>query len=245
MDDIAAGKGRGPKAFITGSRSRASAKAQWTSHRPASNASSTKTVATACGRSKRSSIKKAAKKKRDSVGSDLPSFIAPQRCTSVERPPASGDWVHEIKFDGYRIQMRVEDGDVTLKTRKGLDWTAKFGAVIPMAANELPDCLIDGEIVALDHRGSPDFAGLQAALSEGMTDDLIFFAFDLLFFEGEDLRTQPLSDRKHTLKHLLEDAYGKAQAQIRYVEHFESGGDAVLNRLAECPWKASSRNKRA
>ena len=59
----------------------------------------------------------------------MPSFIAPQLCTSVDRPPAGGDWVHEIKFDGYRIQMRVESGDVTLKTRKGLDWTAKFGAI--------------------------------------------------------------------------------------------------------------------
>jgi bifunctional non-homologous end joining protein LigD len=154
--------------------------------------------------------------------------VAPQLCASVERPPAGGDWVHEIKFDGYRIQMRVENGAVTLKTRKGLDWTAKFGSAISTAASELPDCLIDGEIVALDHRGSPDFAGLQAALSEGKTDDLIFFAFDLLFLEGKDLRAKTLSERKRALKRLIEDAYGKDQAQIRYVEHFESGGDAVL-----------------
>jgi bifunctional non-homologous end joining protein LigD len=196
MDDITAGKGRGPKTFITGSRSRASAKSEWTSHRAASSASSTKKRSRPlAARSKRSSTKKAAKKERNSADRGMPPFIAPQLCTSVERPSAGGDWVHEIKFDGYRIQMRVEDGDVTLKTRKGLDWTAKFGAVIPKAATKLPDCLIDGEIVALDHRGSPDFAGLQAALSEGMTGDLIFFAFDLLFLEGEDLRTQGLSNR--------------------------------------------------
>ncbi len=146
-------------------------------------------------RSKRSSTKKTAKKKRASDGG-MPAFVPPQLCTSVERPPAGGGWVHEIKFDGYRIQMRVENGAVTLKTRKGLDWTAKFGSAIPTAASELPDCLIDGEIVALDHRGSPDFAGLQAALSEGKTDDLIFFAFDLLFLEGEDLRSRSLVDRK-------------------------------------------------
>ena len=158
----------------------------------------------------------------------MPAFVPPQLCTSVERPPTGGDWVHEIKFDGYRIQMRVENGAVTLKTRKGLDWTAKFGSAIPRAARELPDCLIDGEIVALDHRGSPDFAGLQAALSEGKTDDLIFFAFDLLFLEGKDLRGRFLVDRKSTLKNLVEKTYGKHQTQIRYVEHFESGGDAVL-----------------
>jgi hypothetical protein len=136
--------------------------------------------------------------------------------------------VHEIKFDGYRIQMRVENGAVTLKTRKGLDWTAKFGFAIPTAASQLPNCLIDGEIVALDHRGSPDFAGLQAALSEGKTDDLIFFAFDLLFLEDEDLRAASLVDRKRALKKIIEKAYGRDQTAIRYVEHFESGGDAVL-----------------
>ena len=201
MDDIAAGKGRGPKAFITGSRSRASAKAEWTSHRAASNTSAAKKRSRPlAARSKRSSTKKTTKKKRASSDGDMPAFVAPQLCTSVDRPPAGGDWVHEIKFDGYRIQMRVENGAVTLKTRKGLDWTAKFGSAISTAASELPDCLIDGEIVALDHRGSPDFAGLQAALSEGKTDDLIFFAFDLLFLESEDLRTRSLVDRKRALK---------------------------------------------
>ena len=114
----------------------------------------------------------------------MPPFIAPQLCSSVERPPSGSDWIHEIKFDGYRIQMRVESGNVSLKTRKGLDWTAKFGA-IAKAAVALPDCIVDGEIVALDHRGSPDFAGLQAALSDGKSDDLIFFAFDLLFLKGQ------------------------------------------------------------
>src|SRR6185436_4459739 len=228
MDDIAAGKGRGPRAFITGNRSRASAKAEWTSHRAASNGSAAKKRSRPlAARSKRSSAKKTSRTKRATDG-DMPAFVPPQLCTSVERPPTGGDWVHEIKFDGYRIQMRVENGAVTLKTRKGLDWTAKFGSAIPRAARELPDCLIDGEIVALDHRGSPDFAGLQAALSEGKTDDLIFFAFDLLFLEDKDLRGRFLVDRKSTLKNLVEKTYGKHQTQIRYVEHFESGGDAVL-----------------
>ena len=89
-------------------------------------------------------------------------------------------------------------------------------------------CIVDGEIVVLDHRGSPDFAGLQAALSGGKTDDLIFFAFDLLFGKGQDLRQQSLVDRKQALKAVIEKAYGKNQAEIRYVEHFENGGEAVL-----------------
>ena len=140
------------------------------------------------GRTRRSAAKKSAKNNR-APSDSMPPFVAPQLCISVDRPPVGADWVHEIKFDGYRIQLRVEDGSVTLKTRKGLDWTSKFGAIATAAA-ALPNCIIDGEIVALDHRGSPDFAGLQAALSDEKTDDLIFFAFDLLFLSGQDLRQE-------------------------------------------------------
>jgi bifunctional non-homologous end joining protein LigD len=242
MDEIAAGKGRGPKAFIAGGRSRASAKAEWTSHRAASNTSAAKKRSRpSAARSKRSSAKKPSKKKRASHG-DMSAFVPPQLCTSVERPPPGGGWVHEIKFDGYRIQMRVEDGDVTLKTRKGLDWTAKFGSAISKAASELPDCLIDGEIVALDHRGSPDFAGLQAALSDGKTDDLIFFAFDLLFVEGEDLRSRSLVDRKSMLEKLVEKAYGKHQSDMSSISRAEATPSSSPR--AGCRWKASSRSKR-
>jgi len=228
MDEIAAGKGRGPKSFVTKKASRAPAKAEWQSHRASARASSAKKRSRpVTGQTGRSPRKKATKKKREISDRNMPPFIAPQLCTSVERPPAGSDWVHEIKFDGYRIQMRIESGRITLKTRKGLDWTPKFGA-IAKAAGALPECILDGEIVALDHRGSPDFAGLQAALSDGKSDDLIFFAFDLLFVKGQDLRQQSLVDRKRALKELIEGTYGKDQAEIRYVEHFENGGEAVL-----------------
>ena len=131
-----------------------------------------------------------------------------------------------FKFDGYRLQLRVEDGDATLRTRTGLDWSDKF-AVLAEAGAKLPDCIVDGEAVALDHHGAPDFAALQAALSEGSSKDLIFFAFDLLFADGEDLRPLPLSDRKARLKALLQGLKGKHPA-LRYVDHFETAGDAVL-----------------
>lgn len=124
------------------------------------------------------------------------------------------------------MQLRVEDGTATLKTRKGLDWTDKF-ASIAKEAGALPDVMIDGEIIALDHNGAPNFSSLQAALSDGKTEDLIFFAFDLLFAEGLDYRRLPLGERKARLKELLE-ARKRKSTQIRYVEHFESGGDAVL-----------------
>jgi bifunctional non-homologous end joining protein LigD len=115
----------------------------------------------------------------------LPDFVPPQLCESVARPPNGPGWVDEIKFDGYRIQLRVEAGKVSLKTRKGLDWTVKCGAIAEAAGN-LPDGIIDGEIVALDSNGAPDFAGLQAALSEGRTEEL-----NLLHDGAEDLRKRP------------------------------------------------------
>jgi len=156
----------------------------------------------------------------------MPDFIAPQLCNTVARPSNDAGWVHEIKFDGYRMQLRVEDGDVTLKTRKGLDWTGKFPAIAKAAA-KLPDVLIDGEIVALNGDGVPSFDALQAALSEQQTGSLVFFAFDLLFAEGEDLRRRPLSERKERLQALLA-ARGDRGLRLRYVEHFDTGGEAVL-----------------
>ena len=156
----------------------------------------------------------------------MPDFVAPQLCTPVERPPSGDRWCHEIKFDGYRVQLRVEGGKATLKTRTGLDWTDKFAA-IAKEASTLPDAMIDGEIVALDQSGAPNFSSLQAALSDGKTEDLIFFAFDLLFAEGLDYRRLPLGERKARLKEILA-ARKRKSSLIRYVEHFESDGDTVL-----------------
>jgi bifunctional non-homologous end joining protein LigD len=210
MAAIAAGKGRSPKPFLL-AESALAPDAEWGSR--------TGLVA------KQRRGAETPPPKREARAAKMPSFIAPQLCRSVERPANGDDWVHEIKFDGYRIQMRIEAGKVTLKTRKGLDWTSKFRA-IAKAADGLPDALIDGEIVALDSHGSPDFAALQAAISEGKTQDLVFFAFDMLFDANADLREQPLRERKERLKaYLDEHADGVV---LRYVEHFETGGDAVL-----------------
>ena len=210
MAAIAAGKGKAPKPFLLAEQA-VDAGAVWDSK-----------VGLAAAQRRAPFRRKAVEKAGDVP---MPGFIPPQLCTSVERPPAGADWVHEIKFDGYRIQMRVEGGKAALQTRKGLDWTARF-ETIAKAAAELPDCIIDGEIVALDDHGAPDFAALQAALSEQKTEDLVFFAFDLLWSDGEDLRRETLAARKARLKDMLEQ-HGDGVV-IRYVEHFETGGDAVL-----------------
>jgi bifunctional non-homologous end joining protein LigD len=232
MEQIAGGKGRAPKPFMLAKSAKGKADAVWQSNRAEEpKGRSVKPAPRAALKSGKILKNKAVKKKATTAKNaskvaEMPDFVAPQLCTPVERPPGADGWCHEIKFDGYRVQLRVEDGGATLKTRKGLDWTGKFAAIAKEAA-ALPDTMIDGEIVALDHNGAPNFSSLQAALSDGRTDDLIVFAFDLLFAEGLDYRRLPLGERKDRLKELLE-ARKKKSSQIRYVEHFESGGDAVL-----------------
>jgi bifunctional non-homologous end joining protein LigD len=216
MEDIAAGKGRGPTPFIKGKGKPAPAKAVWNSDRDPEASGEAVALAQTPPRTK-------AKGKRVSA---LPDFVAPQLTRPVDHPPSAEAWAHEIKFDGYRMQLRVKDGHATLKTRKGLDWSHRFKEIAAEGAR-YPDGVIDGEIVALDAEGAPDFPGLQAALSSGKTADLVFYVFDLLFDDREDLRTLPLRDRKARLEAMVE-AHEASAGRIRYVEHFETGGDAVL-----------------
>jgi bifunctional non-homologous end joining protein LigD len=225
MDKIAAGKGKAPTPFMT--KSGPTPDAVWSSTN--SPEASAEKAAEETGAPKGKTPKAATTKTKAKTASAkpakttaMPDFIPPQLCKLVDRPPGGGDWVHEIKFDGYRMQLRVEGGKAALRTRTGLDWSQRFPQLIADAA-DLPDALIDGEVVALDEAGSPSFAGLQAALSEEKTDDLIFFAFDLLHADGQDLTELPLSDRKNQLRALLPEG-----DRIRYVEHFTSGGEAVL-----------------
>ena len=166
----------------------------------------------------------ASKHKPGSKPASLPAFIPPQLCEIVERPPSGAEWVHEIKFDGYRMQLRVAGGAATLKTRTGLDWSDRFPALIK-AARALPDVIIDSEVVALDEHGAPDFAALQAALSDKQTDELIAYAFDCLAIAGEDLCPLPLAVRKERLRALLAEA---DIPLLRHVEHFSTGGEAIL-----------------
>ena len=218
MEAIAAGKGRSPKSFMLGRKNSLKANAVWHSNRGAGKADVPLPPAPVRARTP--------KLKRARSAGSLPSFIPPQLCKRVTRPPPGENWVHEIKLDGYRMQLLVEDGEAVLRTRKGLDWTDKFAA-IAQAGRGLPDCIIDGEVVALDHNGAPNFAALQAALSEGRSRDLTYFVFDLLFEDGEDLRRLPLTGRKERLKSML-SSKGPHAGHIKYVEHLGDPGDAVL-----------------
>src|SRR5450759_2412269 len=207
MAAIAAGSGHGPKPFMFASKSRARAAAVWNS---APRAEPTPKP-----------------KAKPHSGVIAPKFVPPQLCRLVERAPEGANWVHEIKFDGYRMQLRVADGEATLKTRKGLDWTEKF-PTLAAAGAALPNCLIDGEVVALNREGAMSFSALQSALSEGDTSQVVFYAFDLLFADGSDLRADALAKRKQRLRKLLKEHNGGAKGAIQFVDHFDSHGDAVL-----------------
>ncbi len=171
--------------------------------------------------------KKAAAKKTDKPRPSvkMPDFVAPQLTRVVETPPGGADWVHEVKLDGYRMQLRVEGGKARLRTRTGLDWSERFAAIVKEGAG-LPDCMLDGEVVALDREGASNFAALQAALSDGRSDKLRFDVFDLLFLMGQDTRPLPLTERKELLETML--AKGR-HPHIRYLEHLTSPGEAMLH----------------
>jgi bifunctional non-homologous end joining protein LigD len=176
MSQIAAGKGKPPSPFMLAAPA-VKADATWKSNR--TRAPADVPVAT-----QRKIGRKTTAPKGPSIKA-MPTFIEPQLCKLVDRPPSTENWAHEVKFDGYRAQLRVQSGEARIRTRKGLDWTAQFAA-IAQSARRLPDCIIDGEICALDRDQIPSFAALQAALSEDKSDALVFFAFDLLIDARED-----------------------------------------------------------
>jgi bifunctional non-homologous end joining protein LigD len=218
MEEIAAGKGRRPKAFMLADKKAFTANAVWHSHREGVTGTLKQAQASAAKPQPPRGKRKSARA--------MPDFVAPQLCEPVARPPSGQDWVHEIKLDGYRMQLRVEAGDAAMRTRKGLDWTDKFAA-IAVAGRGLGNCIIDGEVVALARNGASDFSALQAALAERRADDLVYFAFDLLFADGEDLRPLSLLQRKERLSAILRRR-GPHARQIRFMEHLTEPGDRVL-----------------
>lgn len=169
----------------------------------------------------------AARKAKDEADA-LPRFVEPCLATLQEKPPAGEDWLHEVKFDGYRLQARLSDGKVRLLTRSGLDWSDRFGNGIVAALAALPcdAALIDGEAVALAEDGISSFSALQTALSEEKAENLVFFAFDLLHLDGQDLRAEPLLARKERLEALLQAA--QPETSLRYSEHFVEPGQTML-----------------
>jgi bifunctional non-homologous end joining protein LigD len=205
MKQIADGTGKRPTSFMLATAKAARADAVWTVKAPA---------------------KPSPLGREPVLVAKMPNFVEPQLAKLADRPPEGSGWAHEVKLDGYRAQVSVIHGASRIRTRTGLDWTDRFAAVAK-DAEVLPDCLIDGEVVALDERGLPSFGALQAALSENRSEDLVYFAFDLLFEGREDLRSVPLAERKTRLESLL--TARAVSHRLHYVAHLISSGQAVYS----------------
>lgn len=155
----------------------------------------------------------------------LPPFIPPQLAFLKEAPPEGRQWIHEIKYDGYRIVAAVAGDEVCLYTRTGLDWTHKFKPIASALAGLGIQALIDGEVVVFKETGPSSFSDLQQALSAGRDSALSYVAFDLLIHDGEDLRRLPLMERKRRLRQML----GKAAAPLSFGDHIAGDSDKVLS----------------
>jgi len=180
------------------------------------------------------SIGKAPAKRKRSA-SKLPKFRSPQLATLVDAVPAGNGWMHEIKFDGYRALIACAGDQVRVYTRSGKDWTDKFEPLAAhLAALDLPPCLIDGEIVAYDARGNPDFSSLQAVLKRGhgaekAGDGLAFHAFDLLDVDGENLARRTNIERKERLEALL----AEARPPIHVADHVIGAGEKLYRAMCD------------
>src|SRR6185369_14273684 len=153
----------------------------------------------------------------------MPEFVPPQLATLTDKPPSGDAWLHELKFDGYRLLCHLEGRQVRFWTRNRKDWTAKF-ATVGKAVKALPlkSAILDGEIVALDEKGRASFQRLQNSINKGAAAGLIFHIFDLIYIEGFNITRVPLRERKRVLAELLAPV-GDAGV-LRYSDHIEGNG---------------------
>lgn len=158
-------------------------------------------------------------------GVPLPDMLKPALATLVDRPP-SGDWRYEIKFDGYRILARKQGREVRLLTRNGNDWTERLPQQAKaLAALDVGDSWLDGEVVVLGDNGLPDFQALQNAFDRNLPKDIIFYLFDAPFLHGEDLRDQPVEARRAALKAVMGSNRSPA---LRFSEDFSAAPQDII-----------------
>jgi ATP-dependent DNA ligase len=153
--------------------------------------------------------------RRNAQAMTLPDWVKPQLAKLVDDPSDGPDWLHEIKFDGYRMHARLDRGAVRLLTRTGLDWTYKYPA-IASAVSSLPagQAYLDGELCGVRPDGTTSFSLIQNASDTGKGDALVFFLFDLLHLDGETISAMPLKERKERLHALLSRASPRFNSAI-------------------------------
>ena len=160
--------------------------------------------------------------------SEMPGFIKPQLATLKSKAPRGEQWLHEIKFDGYRVQIHLNKGKRKVYTRNGLDWTKRFSQIA--GALDIPgQAIIDGEVVVI-HEGRTNFSELQAELAAGKQDRLLYYAFDLLWHDG-DLRKLPQIERTQALSDLPGES--GIELPIIYSEHLIGDGQEMFEHAAK------------
>jgi DNA ligase D-like protein (predicted ligase) len=179
-----------------------------------------------------------------------PKWIKPQLTRLVDEAPAGDDWLHEIKYDGYRMHARLHNGKIQLLTRTGLDWSHRYPTTIKaLRALPVKSAYLDGELCAVRPDGVPAFSRLQAAMGESRTDQLILFLFDLLYLDGESTGTLPLFERKERLGALL----ALEVPRLRFSDHVVGGGpqfrehacrlgvEGVVSKRVDRPYRSGDR----
>jgi bifunctional non-homologous end joining protein LigD len=162
----------------------------------------------------------------------MPGFIKPQLATLRSTAPKGDQWLHEIKFDGYRVQVHVNSGRKKVYTRTGLDWTKRFSVIA--GALDIPgQAIVDGEVVVV-HEGRTNFSELQAELAAGRQDRLVFYAFDLLWRDG-DLRRRPQIERKQLLLELLGE--NDIELPVLFSEHLVGEGQKMFEHAVKLNWE--------
>ena len=183
----------------------------------------------------------------------MPDFVSPQLATLVDEPPEGEEWLHELKFDGYRMLCHLSRGQVQFWSRNQKDWTEKFPNLVK-ALQTFPatNAILDGEVVIVDKEGRSSFQDLQQSMRKSGTAAFVFQIFDLTYLEGYDLTAVPLLQRKLTLGELLSSIKGKTP--LRYSEHVEGSGaeffkqaceyriEGIISKLATSPYQ-SARNR--
>ncbi|MGY4414853.1 bifunctional non-homologous end joining protein LigD [Bradyrhizobium sp. LB7.1] len=154
----------------------------------------------------------------------MPGFISPQLATLKMKAPSGAQWIHEVKYDGYRIQLHIDGEDRKAFTRNGYNWINRF-SIIAGAFNIPGQAIVDGEVVVI-HEDRTNFSELQADLGRGDQDRLLYFAFDILWLDGKDLRKLAQLARKELLKELIEA--NEVERPILYSEHHEGDGQALF-----------------
>ncbi len=156
----------------------------------------------------------------------IPEQLSPQLATLAEQPPA-GQWLYEVKFDGYRVMARVADGKVRLFTRNGHDWTEKMAdQAKAIAALGLENSWLDGEMVVLNDEGLPDFQALQNAFETNRSQHIVYYLFDAPFLNGEDLRSRPLEERRERLEAALDAHDGDT---LRFSAAFDADHRSIVD----------------